>query len=441
LALVGLFVGLNVASAANHYVRAGAAGNGSGNDWANACSDFAGSCAVSSLVRGDTYYVAAGSYAGRTFNRANSGTTTITIIRGTPANHGTDTGWAAGYDGQATWTSTIQFTTNYWVFDGATSPATPLSAGASSAGNYGFQVYNSASCSNSQNYSVALVGSNVVRHTALRNNCGSTFDTNQDGFLMGAFTADCSNITLSHTYAENNITDVQRQASANCDNTLLEYHYSKGQWSGTAHGEVVAMGGDNMIIRYSYFDQCQGTGCIASNGPSLTSWKIYGNVLNNVTNSGTGCSSGGNGAIAGAGNASLSSFEVYNNTIIQPGMCYGWFYSNGGAGNVAYNNIIKGNCLWAGNGSHDYNTYLTCNSSQSAPSEVHGQVISSSFFVSLTNKDFHLTSDTSAWTSLSTPYNTDMDGVTRSSSRGSFQYLGGSGALPAAPLITSVTIK
>src|SRR3989338_753419 len=55
-------------AAANHYVRSGATGSGSGSDWANACADFTGSCAVASLVRGEVYYVATGTYGSRTFN-------------------------------------------------------------------------------------------------------------------------------------------------------------------------------------------------------------------------------------------------------------------------------------------------------------------------------------------------------------------------------------
>ena len=38
--------------AANHYVRPGAAGNGSGNDWTNAYTALPGS----TLARGDTYF-------------------------------------------------------------------------------------------------------------------------------------------------------------------------------------------------------------------------------------------------------------------------------------------------------------------------------------------------------------------------------------------------
>ena len=47
------------AEAANHYVRQGA--GGSGGDWTNAYSDL-----PSTLTRGDTYYVADGTYSSHT---------------------------------------------------------------------------------------------------------------------------------------------------------------------------------------------------------------------------------------------------------------------------------------------------------------------------------------------------------------------------------------
>ena len=75
--IVFCLLGAAFIHAANHFVRQGATGNGS--DWINACADFTGPCAVASLVRGDTYYVADGSYAGRTWNRAESGVSVITI--------------------------------------------------------------------------------------------------------------------------------------------------------------------------------------------------------------------------------------------------------------------------------------------------------------------------------------------------------------------------
>lgn len=100
-------------SAADHYVRQGA--SGSGNDWSNAYGSL-----PSTLIRGDTYYIADGVYGSYNFNTAVSGSQYITIKKATGADHGTNTGWVSGYgDGQATFSSPIQFTTSYWLFDGA----------------------------------------------------------------------------------------------------------------------------------------------------------------------------------------------------------------------------------------------------------------------------------------------------------------------------------
>ena len=111
----GIFLFLIVSvSAANHYVRQGASGNG--NDWSNAYGSL-----PSTLVRGDTYYVADGSYGGYGFNDADSGTTLITIKKATASDHGTSTGWQSSFgDGQVIFTSTISFSSGYYVLDGQT---------------------------------------------------------------------------------------------------------------------------------------------------------------------------------------------------------------------------------------------------------------------------------------------------------------------------------
>lgn len=436
--LAALFVSIGPAYAANHYVRAGAGGNGSGSDWTNACTDFTGSCAVSSLVRGDIYYVAGGSYAGRTFNRTESGTTIITILGATVANHGTSTGWSDAYSvatAQALWTGAVSFTTRYHVFDGVYSPATPLAAGADNPNSYGFSVRSTESCASAPRVVVDVIaGDNAVKHTSVRNTCANSSNC-MHSFRLGFSSATRSNYVFSHTYAENNQTDFQGSNLGGLTSPLIEYHYSKGQYSHpSCHGEVTAFSGTNATIRYNYFDQCRGTGCIASNGGGMSGFKIYGNVFNNVTNGGTGCVSGGNGAIAGAGASGIfTNAEIYNNTIIQPGMCYGWFYANGGSGNIAYNNIIQGNCAWSSNGTHDYNYYLNCNAGQGAPAETNRQISTVSPFVNATARNFHLATNTNAGISLSSLYNLDMDGVTRttSPSRGAFQF--GTQTLSTAP--------
>src|ERR1700761_75424 len=108
------------ARAANHYIRAGASGSGSGADWTNACASFSGSCSVSSMVRGDTYYVAGGSYAGPNFNKSDSGTTLITVKTATVADHGTATGWSDNFATLVTFTGGIIFSSDYWLLDGQT---------------------------------------------------------------------------------------------------------------------------------------------------------------------------------------------------------------------------------------------------------------------------------------------------------------------------------
>ena len=90
------------AEGADRYVRQGATGNGSGSDWTNACPGFTGACAMSALVRGDTYYVADGNYGILTLNKAESGSATITIKKAILADHGTDAGCSDVFgDGQA----------------------------------------------------------------------------------------------------------------------------------------------------------------------------------------------------------------------------------------------------------------------------------------------------------------------------------------------------
>ena len=89
--------------AADHYVREDATGDNSGSDWTNAFTQL-----PSTLVRGDTYYIADGNYGSYTFNDATAGSTYIYIKKAIIANHGTDVGWNNSYgDGQAVFNHSI----------------------------------------------------------------------------------------------------------------------------------------------------------------------------------------------------------------------------------------------------------------------------------------------------------------------------------------------
>lgn len=441
-ALLALSLAVGVASAADHYVRAGASGNGTGSDWINACGDFTGSCAVGSLVRGDTYYVAAGTYASRTWNRATNGSLVITIRRATIADHGTGTGWSDAYDGQVAWGAGQDFTTGYWTFDGV-STSDPKSVDA-----YGFRILNPASCTTDQVSSDVTAPNVTFRYTAA-NLCGAAYNNIQYCWHVhpGA-----DNHTLSHVYCGNANALLQTDGGG-VSNGLYEYAYVYGHWSSAQHhGEVWQLVCTNCTLRYNYIDNCEGTACISGNAgtapgaPSMIpiyQGAIYGNVFNRAN--------GGNGVVGMAGSTGIAYTKFYNNTITNQSTGSNFYECNSpcpsGAGhNTIVNNIfwngICGSTLLASGNTIDYNSYLSCKGS--APSEPHGQVASLNPFVAAAANNFDLAADTSSWTPLPPPYNVDGDGIVRTSSRGAYQYGGSAqapGPAPAPPQGLQVTVR
>jgi hypothetical protein len=110
-----LLSGFSSAEAVDRYVRAGATGANNGTDWANAYSSL-----PATLVRGDVYYIAGGTYPAHTFNTPSAGTTLITIKKATVANHGTNVGWLDSYGNSQAIFGAWQVHTDYWLFDGQT---------------------------------------------------------------------------------------------------------------------------------------------------------------------------------------------------------------------------------------------------------------------------------------------------------------------------------
>jgi hypothetical protein len=115
LAGAALFLAAAAAGAAVHCVRAGAAGDGSGSDWTNAYTQL-----PADLVRGDIYYVAAGTYPGYGFNDPEDGTKMISVLKAVAADHGPDAGWQPDFGrGVAVWAS-LSYSRSYYLFDGVT---------------------------------------------------------------------------------------------------------------------------------------------------------------------------------------------------------------------------------------------------------------------------------------------------------------------------------
>ena len=436
--------------AANHYIRAGASGAGTGADWTNACTAFSGSCAVASLVRGDTYYISTGTYAGVTFNKAVNGSLVITIQRATITNHGTDTGWSNAFDAQVTW-GEIDVSTSFWTFNGVTFPVDADPAdGANTTSNYGFFFNHATNCSTEPDSIIGIAGASNVTFTGIAaSGCGGAFDTDQWFFLVNPTS---NNLTVSHAMATNFVDIVQMQGSDSISqNSIFEYVYSQNNGgSASHHGEAYQFVCTNCTVRYNWFDDCGSSGvtaCISGNAAGtatcggnipLCNTKVYGNIFRSANS--------GNAVMWAAGSTCQQGTNFYNNTIVSSSVPW-WGDGNSGnggcSGNILENNLVwSTNCGITNNGSAvtiNNNTGLSC-SAGSMPAQTNLQTGSFNPFVNSATKNYHLASNpvsscassaaTCGGVTLASPYDVDFDGNTRGSTgqwaRGAFDIAGGS---------------
>jgi hypothetical protein len=422
-----LFIGgqllASSAFAANHFVRAGATGNGSGNDWTNAYNSL-----PATLVRGDTYYVASGNYPAYTFDDPLSGTAVITVKKATLSDHGTDTGWQSAYGtNQAVFNSIVTFNTGNYVFDGQTRNESNWFDDAA----YGFQIYHN----NQLNQNIVIgpnggtAASNItIKHIYInapyRNLPTSqtirqyAIDTDSYDYT-GRASAQHTGLVFSRMYVHggNNTWFLRNTTGA-----IVEYSASDGVSSnGANHGEIVNLyySGINAVIRYNIFRNAfldsGGTALVAiTDGPNPipgagSGLEFYGNLAYNFQ---TGDASVGFDGYAKGFKTTNS--KIYNNTIVgsiagNAGTAFG-----GGANNLVYNNLFinnRGVGLDTGSGTiNDYNGFSDSN----ARGESHAQInIPTSIFVNYSGNDFSLKSATNSGKSLASPYNTDLLGKIR----------------------------
>jgi len=303
------------------YVRQGATGSASGADWSNAYTTL-----PDTLVRGCTYWIAAGSYAGHLFKDPDSGTSTITVKAPTIANHGTAIGWNNQYQGQAVFNTkdnssvgdVFTFQSDYYVIDGSyrsTATGNPQSDWTSES-SYGFKIDNSLKVACTSDIALGANGPTVplpvhdiiVQYVDVN---GSHENTDQGCREQGV-----SGLWGSHdyTFQYNYIHDtgatilLLRGAHANCTlspslacgapapgygngtNITFEYNYFKDNYStdnSHAEGCSCSEGLQNLTIAYNYWQDIDGTGIIATatgadwntgNGPNGP-WNIYGNII------------------------------------------------------------------------------------------------------------------------------------------------------------------
>lgn len=320
--------GAESAQADTFYIRAN--GSGSGTDWANAAGW--NTVNFSRGASGATYYIAGGSYSGRTMSTAESTSKVITIKKATEADHGADqTGWnslsSSERTGQAEFGGQIQFDSSDWIFDGA--------VGGGPAGwnsGFGFKVTESGSSS-----AVIRIGYNrrahhiEVRHVELAGM--SRWGTNggsqaNDGIAVYG----SDGVTLSFAWMHG----IGRCPFflPSIKNGVFEYiyvesFYGAGSFYGNPatdpHSEVMSSGGmtslgnmGNLTFRYNLFAASISTGGLMwDNSSNLSSQMyVYGNVFYRPPGTNWEASNGLIGGWTGGSGEKFQNVWVYNNSFV-----------------------------------------------------------------------------------------------------------------------------
>jgi hypothetical protein len=484
----------NAAKAACHAVTIAGSGSKSGADWNNAMANL-----PSSLVRGDTYFLADGSGYRIQSIAAESGTTMTYVKKAVPAvvagsavsAHCTDAGWidALMGVGQAVFSGSpaVDLTSaGYFTLDGQTR--------ASLTSGHGIRL-DSSSCSGRQCYAL-LLGFNggskahniTVQYAEFQQSNpggGSNFDQdygvyayNNDGGAPN--NKALHDITLQYNYHHNSACDFI--FTRGVTNFTVQYSYLYlNNGGGTCHGQNWEDNNStNIVARYNVFNESRGTAVvvvlcdICSGGNIVTNgFYVYGNVFYDSPG-GSGWTANGTVACLGPSIA-CTNMAVYNNTFAN--------LQNNGAGagsnttginvngasaspvcenNIFYNISSTMNFSIDCGSGEDYNSVIASGDQSSIFHGPHDKVDASNvnLFVAAVValplvSNFHLTAETSSdyvgGVTLGAPFNQSCDGtptcgtmISRGAGgkwdRGAFQFDSGTVAqLPPVPQNVHVT--
>jgi hypothetical protein len=423
--LLAIVFSVGSLNAATLCVGPAATGNGSGADWNNLLAWSA------TPTRGDTWYLADGTYTGKTLSVAASGTTLIIIKKAIAADHSTDTGWVGTMgDGVAEFSNAINFTTSYWTFDGQTGGG----PGSWDTG-FGFKINEVGDALAIIEVGRSTTASYItVRHVELQGK-GSVSGTGGGDSNDAIALWIGSNFTLSYAYMD---------GIGRCpffispQDFVAEYVYVKKFYgSGAVHSEVSSTYSFGQTIgdttfRYCVFADIQSTGGIMWDnvGNTAAVCRIYGCVFYHPSGSTWVQANGLIGGWAGGNSEQCHNMLVYNNTFIDTesgGEVLSSFpniYSNLQAKNNLFYSV--GSVGSAVKWSMTHNHFISTTEGGTSTSTGTGDP-----FTDYVNFDFSLTANTTAGTDLGAPFNVDMLGNTRTTwTRGAIEY-GGSPAPPA----------
>jgi hypothetical protein len=452
-AILSLVLVTSAAWGACHVMTPNGSGTKSGSDWNNACAGLSGACSPSSgMVRGDTYFIAKGTYSSATWSRSNSGSATITVKSPTAADHCTDTGFnQSTHVGQALIQGSNFIDSDNWIINGQY--GTPFVKG-----SYGIKFQWNGGNVDSINCRTGCDSSTFQYMEIQGSNYANSYCDEGIGIFGYNRTPNPSNILLDHLYAYQSSNNVKFNSSSNItlQNSILDENYSNGN----CHGENIAFHEvDNLVVRYNLLKNCVGTACIATpnacNSTCGTSnnFQAYGNVIYN-TRSGSCTANGGSETCTSSLirvllGEDLENPKFYNNTfanwsagLLSSGNVVDVFYNSSAVvnglemkNNLFYNNgpIELGD---SGGTSCSSNSYYDTKRNSTACS---GDQIASGNPLVDPMADFRLTADTAIWTPLGAPYNLDPNNITRVSSRGAYQF--GNIQLPDPPSGLAATVR
>lgn len=457
-----------------HYVREGAAGANNGSNWNDAWTNLPSLPGAGTLVRGHTYYIADGSYQPMCYvNTPENGIIPIYIKKATASDHGTGTGWDAGYgDGQAVWEvsdpiiyddlepthyRSIPFIVDasYIIIDGQFGSGT---------GTHGFRFSNNSIVDNDIAHMAFVIGDGYsgnpssvhhvkIKHCEMNNHDRNRFNVGTHTFYTHSRILSVRSLLLHNCYIHD--TPGVSIYLMHTTNSLIEYCYVARNHSDAgrdtphedpAHAEAVYTTPDcnNNIVRYSTFEDIEGTGIIVGK----SGWQVYGNLafytpayvntpkLGRHT-PGIECNNFvGQGLFSG-----LYDCVVYNNTVVGNNLLIANDPNNHDAGNlglfmwhssnIAYNNIWA-NCYRVELNSlsdSNYNIFYKNRDIVAKPGqEANSQTVpdTTTLFINAAGYDYHLNVNTNDGLHLSSPYDYDMDGIVRGAggnwSRGAYQY-------------------
>jgi hypothetical protein len=462
------------AFAACHAVIPTGSGSKSGADWNNAFAGIPGT-----LIRGDIYYFADGSYGSYTFAQSASGTTTVEFRKAQSYDNGSSCGTsiAAGWNtstmgsGQAVFTGATYgatFTTNapYFILNGngqqstpgcGGAPGTTVTANPPTVTDCGFKLDNTGDTASVMIYNEISSAANVTyEYVELAAPGDNTKDQHE---IFGPNGSNGGPSTYAHIYGHN----------AGCvwmqdggDTRTVSYSYFWGTETngagGGCHGQFSFEDGStsNSTDHDNVYRDITGTAIwtFANSSTTHNNWEFYNNVIwfSSPKASWSPYLSDGLIACINAG-TNCTNFTLIQNSIINVPTTSSSGINNENTGSYTVQNNLwyivgYGTAFNAGTGgtyTQDHNAFLnaagcpsgtgnTCDgsySSQTAPNP----------FSNWTNGSFSLASENSDWTdrvTLAVPYTIDPNNITRLTDRGTYQNVSGGAPQPPQNLTATV---